>query len=371
LVSNYAPTWETALQDLDFIETRFPSQKSKIDTARLFCYAYYFGAEYPHKKLNADDYFWEFTRDTYKNEIENEFLKLADLYPELAGRIVSYASDYRYRNPFYKKLTTLVDGVDYKIFTKNEEAKKYCWLSILSLPPYKKNAKSVGCYSVNRYALQTDYIHNFTQEDWVKISIAQNGSPINVIKRVYFNNEELNVIPNYNWIGNDGKKSFYWTREVDKSREKQILQTIEKIASIGDAEALNTLGVVTAMGLTRGKKKDCIWMFEEAAKNGSVWAQFNLVFAGGYKLKGYSDEDRQKALNGFSNFINTADINKLNEAIDILYKMGGRKYINDNYLSDWYWYNAMPSGLIGDLLKKAVEKGNLYALNYLEKGYAW
>ena len=370
LVSSYAPTWETALQDFDFIEKRFPQQKSKIDTARFACYAYYFGAEYPHTRENGKDYFSCYSNTEYKIEALDNFLNLADLYPELAKRIVSYAQNYT-RNPFYRKLGYLMNGLHPTMYAKNEELKKLCWLSILTLPIYKGKDFNIRCYNILSYALQTDYIHNFTQEDWIKISEATNGSPMNVIKRVYLNGYELNVLPNNRWTDGKGYKNFSWEREVDKSREKQILQTIEKIASIGDAEALNTLGVATAMGLTKGKDKDCVWMFEEAAKNGSVWAQFNLVFAGGFNLRGYKDEDRQKALAGFTTFINNADSTTLDQALGIVYKMGGRKYINGNYAKEWYWYDAMPPALIGDLLKKAAEKGNEDAKNYLDKGYAW
>ena len=371
LISIYAPTWETALQDLNFIEQRFPQQKSKIDTTRFSCYAYYFGAEYPHIRENGQDYFSCYSNTDYKIEALDNFLNLADLYPELAKRIVSYAENYRKRNPFHRKLGYLVDGVHPKVYAKSEEAKKLCWLSILTLPPYRGKDFNFNCYNISWYALQTDYIHNLTQYDWIKISEIHNGSPMNVIKKVYLNSYELNVIPNNKWTDKNGFRNFSWDREVDKSREKQILKTIEKIASIGDAEALNTLGVVTAMGLTSGKNKDCIWMFEEAAKNGSVWAQFNLVFAGGFNLRGYQDEDKQKALTGFANFINNADSITLDKAVGILYKMGGRKYINSNYSKEWYWYNAMPSALIGDLLKKATAKGNGDAKYYLDMGYAW
>ena len=368
LVSYYAPTWETALQDFDFIEKRFPLQKGKIDTARFACYAYYFGAEYPHKRENGQDYFSCYSNKDYKVEALDNFLTLADQYPELAKRFVRYAQTYS-RNPFYRKLGLLTDGIHPKVYSKNEQAKKLCWLSILTLPPYKGKDFNIRCYNISSYALQTDYIHNLTQEDWIKISEAHNGSPMNVIKRVYLDGYELNVLPNNRWTDGKGYKNFSWEREVDKSREKQFLQTIEKIASIGDAEALNTLGVVTAMGLTRGKDKDCVWMFEEAAESGSVWAQFNLVFAGGFNLRGYKDADRQKALTGFTTFINNADSTKLDQAISIVYKMGGRKYINRNYTKEWYWYSAMPPALIGDLLKKASEKGIEDAKEYLDKGY--
>ncbi len=373
-ISEYSSSWQTALKDLDFVEARFPQNKTKIDSSRLHCYAYYFGAEYPQSSTYKGEYF-NYGKGTYDSNITKDFFTLADKYPEIAAKFMTLTT--KEKNPFYIKLYEFTHGgTRDEIFKKcrTAEAQKYGMLALMSLPPFVAYKQEE--YWTNVFAFENDasLIRKLTAEDWLKISVAQKASPMNVIKKVYFGNRELNVIPPKADNREDGDRVD--SKAFDNSYNMFVaMQIVDKIASTGDAEALNTLGVATAMGMTYNKKGvqaiDCIGLFEEAAKKGSVWAQFNLVFASGFKLKKYKDSDKEKALNGFASFIKTADKAKLKEAIDILYRMGGRTYIKEKFWRNWDWYQSMPPELIGELVKTAATQGIVEAQYYLDQKYAW
>ena len=376
LISSYFPTWETALADLDFVETKFPQYKGKIDTARIYCYAYYFGMQYPGND-NLERTYFRYDAAWNKPEMVESFFKLVDKYPEIAARSVALTPEDR--NPINIKLKSFIYGGSSQetyVKCKSEDAKKYGMLALMALPPFVENKQEQYWPDLLTFEKESKLMSKrLTPEDWVKISIAHNGSPMNVIKKIYFGNRELNVIPPNTDTRNNGNlfiSEAYRNNPINMSNAMRI---IEKIAALGDPEALNTLGVGIAMGLTyytKGVEEiDCIGIFEEAAKQGSVWAQFNLVFAGGFELKRYKDKHRQKALNGFSDFIKTADTATLKKAVNIIYRMGGRAYIKAQNSIYWTWYKAMPPELIGDLLKTAAAKGITDAQYYLDKGYAW
>jgi len=369
LVENYFPTWETALQDLQYLEVRFPENKASIDTARLYCYSYYFGAAYPFENADAKDYFMNYTNTEYKPEIHQEFLQLAEKYPSAAGQLAKFMKSGS--NPFYNKLAEINGKGNNLMGMKSAEARKYMWLNILSLPPYEGvgGAYKTWGSSVRTNDINTQYLLSLTTEDWVEVAMAQQGSPMNVVNKVYMNGNQLNVKPNFREGGYSFTNVFAWD-ETDFRWAKYVQKVIERIAATGDPEALNSLGICVAMGFATKDKNQiqCIGLFEESVKQGSIWAQFNLVFAGGFNLKGYTEQHRQKALGGFANFIETADTSSLAKAVDIVYSMGGRKYITEVKKYEWKWYEAMPSSLIKQLLTTAASKGNMRAKKYLDSG---
>lgn len=368
IISSYVATFETALNDLDFVEKRFPQQKTQIDAIRLFCFAYYYGVPVFTYKQIADKkielYEYGFKKEDYKvKEMNDKFFEAAEMYPELATAVARKIND-PYKHPFHAKFinTNKIDK------SKALEVKKLAWLTITSIPPFDyKNRRSWEALKSYNYA--TGYFDKLNVEEWKQISEASNGGAMDVVIKGFLWGRDLSTLP-YADI-EQWSKDFVMFGNGDGKREfNKALKMVEKIAQVGEAQAINALGVATAMGCTRGKKEDCIGLYKDAANRGSVWAQFNLVFAGGYNLKNYTQEDMQKAKDNFSFFIDNASPEVLNQAVDIVIRLGSRTKIKEER-STWYWYDAMPSYLIQNIINKAASQGNIEAIDYQKSGAAY
>lgn len=372
IISSYVATFETALSDLDFVEKRFPQQKTQIDAIRLFCFAYYYGLpvltykQIADKKIDSFEYGFK-NQDYKKEEMNDRFFEAAEMYPELATA-VARKINAPYKHPFHVKLLKYVSGEDRLVKSKTPEAKKLAWLTITSIPPfdYKNNR---NWEALKSYNYTTGYFDKLSVEEWKQISDASNGGAMDVVIKGFLWGTDLNVIP---YLTNNWTKDFVMLGNDRDSRREfdKALKMVEKIAQAGEAQAINTLGVATAMGRTRGKKEDCIGLYKDAASRGSVWAQFNLVFAGGYNLKNYTEEDKQKAKDNFSFFIDNASPEVLNQAVDIVIRLGSRTKIKEER-SAWYWYDAMPPYLIQNIINKAASQGNTNAQAYQKSGAAY
>ncbi len=140
---------------------------------------------------------------------------------------------------------------------------------------------------------------------------------------------------------------------------------LEKLAAGGDAEALNCLAVATGLGLTMGNKADCLWMLKEAAKAGSVWARVNLVWAAGWGLKGYSNEEKQQTVTEFNQFIQAANKETVQAIYSIVHTY---QYNYRESLKIYPWVQAMPLATKRIVLKLAADLGVPYAEGDLTSG---
>lgn len=358
LVINYAPTWETALTDLDFLEKRFPQSRQRIDTARLLCLAYFFGAEYPTGLPRAtwhgeSDNCFE-NKDSYKqDEMLYKFEQLTEKYEGMAMKVAATATFNAkscQRNPLYQLITTY----------KNEPAKaaKFARLTLYTLPPITDEKECTDWSGLFAFNDAMEYYGSLSVDEWNNIAAAHGGSAMGVVKMLFFHKYELDVRPSKyrTQLYSSYKTELAFWEAVGK--QGVAFNVLEKLAAGGDAEALNCLAVATGLGLTKGNKAACLWMLQEAAKAGSVWAPLNLLWAAGWGLKGYSDEEKQQAEEGFNQFVQAADKETVLTVFRAVHKY---QYIYKDSPKTYPWIQAMPLTLKRNVLKRAAELGNTYA----------
>ncbi len=354
LITSYLPTWETALIDLNFLEKRFPASKPQIDTLRLLCHAYFFGAEYPTGLplkiiYGGSDNCYDDLSAYKQADMLASFALLTENYEGMAMKVAATAtpnSGYCYRNPLYQLITTY----------KNEplKAAKYARLTLYTLPPFNDEKECTNWMGLFAFNDARKFYSSLSVDEWNSIAAAHGGSAMAVVKRLGFNGYELNVLPSKYREQRDNSYKTELDFWEETAKNGVTFNVLEKLAAGGDAEALNALAVGTGLGLTKGNKTDCIWMLQEAAKAGSVWARFNLVWAAGWGLKGYNDEEKTAAVRGFNQFIATADSATIITAASIV---SNYQYIYYSTPKLCPWVKEMPLSSKRSVLKRAVENG--------------
>lgn len=312
-IYEYLPAWQTALADLDELAGRAPHAVKSIDTARMLALCYFFGlqgdAGRPTYNLANMD-------EAHRTRMALRFGEVSARNPGLAiSMLSSFATTKRFmlQNPLRHAIKAYAgkeSGPERDIFL-------HLCRTALFTPEPPNDFQTLNCRMLRPENMDR-FWKSISKEDWKVIFRVQGGSAVNLLESMWLE------VPSWAALAHtDGLLSTYTTGDYNNHKKgkwkntpskafEQLMEhnnltaALEAARDAGDADAINTLAVMTAHDELGDDKSKVIPMLKEAASKGSIWARWNLVMACGWELDDYGREQHPAAVQAFKSFCDGA-----------------------------------------------------------------
>lgn len=312
-IYEYTPAWQTALADLDELAGRIPQAVSSIDTARMLAICYFFGLQGDDGRPTYNLYSMDESRQT---RMAMRFGEISARNPGLAiSMLSSFANAKRFilQNPVKHAIKAYAgkeSGPERAIFL-------HLCRTALYIPEPPNNFQTIS-YRMLKTENMDRFWKSISKEDWKVIFRVQGGSAVSLLESMWLE------VPSWAAFAHtDGLLSTYasgdynnhqkgkWKNTPGKAFEQlmehnNLLTALEGAREAGDADAINTLAVMTAHDELGDDKSKVIPMLREAASKGSLWARWNLVMACGWELDDYGKEQHPAAVQALKSFCDGA-----------------------------------------------------------------
>ena len=366
-IYEYTSTWETALTDLDELAAKYPEAMKAIDTARMLSICYFFGLQGDKGRPTYNQYDADPARYT---RMSLRFGDISARNPGLAISMLSFigiSQRFMLRNPISAAL---------KAYTgKESQSEREIFLHLsqtaLYMPEVPNNFRTYN-WQRTRGKEMDRFWQSFSKEDWKVIYRVQRGSSVNLLESIWC--DLVSWVP---LAHTDGPLSTYTHGDYDNHQKgkwrtkpselfkyliehNNLLVALEAGKEAGDADAINSLAVLTAHGDLGKDRSQVLPMLKEAAEKGSVWARWNLVMACGWDMKGYGAADHPAALQDLKRFCDGAT---LAQASELVIEMGTMK--RNIQFNGYHW--LVPDELVVHILSSAAAKGDFISTQRLKK----
>ena len=317
-ISEYTPAWETSLADLQYLSGKHPAAQQDIDELALTAIAYYYGVEISPQLGRSH------SAPMYDEENN---LKIATRFADICARnptlvAAKYAAVGRSgEGPMY-------DPFSYALLKFRSAARQYDkpanpdpqrYEAVLHAALYTPHPPEKFLYEMQRINVLASekFWMRYKEEDWKQIFRLHGNKSIVLLERLWSDNSQSFDYETHHFSqmsaihGKKKKDRYFYSHFATPLEAWGMLTAVKAGVAIGDPDALNTYAIITARGLSDRSEKDFSGMLKQAANQGSLWAQLNLLVACGWDADGYGPEDHPAAVANFKQWLSKASTKEL------------------------------------------------------------